>query len=82
MNPKEKKPSANPPKIQGEGDYDAARDYDRDVKDFVKREGRNVENLARDAAKALDGKEAKELSEAEKAGRSKAKDEDPAITQR
>ncbi|MEO8113443.1 MAG: hypothetical protein ABI655_03605 [Phenylobacterium sp.] len=51
-------------KIQGEGDYDAARRFDKEEREFVK-SGR-VEEKAKEAADALDGPEADELERARK----------------
>ena len=62
--------------IQGEGDYDAARRFDRDEQVFVK-SGR-VEENARKAADALDGPEGEELEKARKStaeGLAAAKDD-------
>ena len=49
-------------KIQGEGDYDAARKFDKDERDFIARG--EVEKKAREAEQALDGPEAAELEKA------------------
>ena len=62
---------------QGEGNRDAARTYNRAQKAFA--ESGKVEPAARDAAKALDGKEAKELKEAELIGKRHSHGEDPAL---
>lgn len=52
-------------KIQGEGNYEAARRFDKEEQDFVK--NGPVEKKAREAADALDGPEADELEAARKA---------------
>lgn len=52
-------------KVQGEGDYTAARRFQKEEQDFV-RSG-PVEEKARDAANALDGPEGPELEAARKA---------------
>jgi hypothetical protein len=52
------------PDIQGEGNYDAARRFDRAERDFIAKGG--VEKKAREAAQALDGPEAAELEAARK----------------
>jgi len=57
--------------IQGEGDYRAAREYREDVKEYL--EHADVEKAAREAA-PRDPQEARELEEAEAAGRSRARD--------
>ena len=49
-------------KIQGEGDYDAARRFDKDERDFIAKGG--VEKKAREAEQALDGPEGEELERA------------------
>ena len=65
---KQKKPGRGD--LQGEGNYDAAEQYDEAVRKTVKRG--NVEKAARDAApKSRD--EARELEEAEEEGRSHAR---------
>ena len=62
----------------GEGNYKATRDYNRGMKEHV--EHHDIEKEARDAAPKSE-EEAKEMEEAERAGRSRArgqsaKDED------
>ncbi|MEO6952122.1 MAG: hypothetical protein ABI321_09935 [Polyangia bacterium] len=52
---------------EGEGSYEGARAYDSDVRDFVK--SGSVEAAAKDAEKALDGKEGADLKKAEQAGK-------------
>ena len=75
MNPTD--PNArSPDTVQGEGDYQAARRYDKAQHDFA-RSGK-VEKAAHDAQPA-DAKEAEEMRQAEKEGRSHAKGEDPAL---
>lgn len=64
------------PKIQGEGDYDAARRYDKSVRDFA--ESRKVGPAAQDA-EPRDAREAEELKRAEEVGKSRAKGEDPGV---
>jgi uncharacterized protein involved in copper resistance len=66
------KESESKSKVQGEGDYEAARRYRKDVKDFV--EQADIDKAAREAA-PRSPEEQKELDEAERAGRSHAKDE-------
>ena len=56
--------------MQGEGNYDAAKEFNEAEKKFV--ESGKVEQAARDAEPKSDA-EAKELAEAEEAGRSHAK---------
>ena len=50
--------------IQGEGNYDAARKFDQDERDFIKKGG--VEKKAREAEQALDGEEGADLEKARK----------------
>jgi hypothetical protein len=55
-----------PSRVQGEGDYDAARRHRSSVEDFL--ESNNPEQLAR-AAAPTNAQEARELEEAEQRGR-------------
>lgn len=64
-------PLANAEK--GEGNYKASKDYKERTERFLEREGDRVEDLADDAAEALEGKEGAELERAEKEGKSHAK---------
>ncbi|MEO8812820.1 MAG: hypothetical protein ABI376_07915 [Caulobacteraceae bacterium] len=50
------------PNIQGEGDYEAARKFDKDERAFV--ESGKVKENARKAADALDSPEGKDLEAA------------------
>ena len=61
-------------KVQGEGDYEAARRYDKSAQDFA--QSGKVAEAAR-KAQPHDAKEAEELKRAEKAGKSRSKGEDP-----
>ncbi len=63
-------------KVQGEGNYEAAEEYNEAQQAFVK------SGKVGEAAKAAEPKsqsEAEEMEKAEEEGRSHAKDEDPAI---
>jgi len=51
-------------RIQGEGNYDAARKFDAEERAFVK--SGQVEQKAREAEDALDGPEAEDLEKARK----------------
>jgi hypothetical protein len=51
-------------KIQGEGNYDAARKFDAEERAFVKKGG--IEQKAKEAEAALDGPEGEELERARK----------------
>ncbi|MDR6535705.1 hypothetical protein [Variovorax soli] len=64
------------PDIQGEGNYDATRRYDKAATDFVK--SGKVEQAARDARPKNEA-EAEALRKAEQEGKSHAKGEDPAL---
>jgi len=68
----------SPDDVQGEGDYDAARRYDRDQREFVQ-SGR-VDQAARDA-RPQSPQEADEMKRAEDEGRSHSKGEDPLLEQ-
>ena len=58
------------PDVQGEGDYDAARRYRKDVQDFVK--SADIDKAAHDAAPRSPD-EQREMTDAERAGRSHSK---------
>lgn len=64
-------------KIQGEGDYEAARRYDKETQDFA--QSGKVEQAAQ-AAKPRNTAEEKEMVKAEEQGRSRSKGEDPALS--
>ena len=63
--------------LQGEGNYDASRRYDKAAHEFA--QSGKVEDAAR-AARPASAEEAEELKRAERAGKSHSKGEDPAIT--
>ncbi len=63
-------------KAKGEGNYEAARQYDDATKKFV--DSGKVEQAARDA-EPTSKDEADELERAERAGKARTKEEDPAI---
>ncbi|MGE5537094.1 MAG: hypothetical protein ACM30I_00635 [Gemmatimonas sp.] len=56
---------------EGEGSRSAARDYNQRTEKFIK--SGKVDESAKQAEKAVEGQEGKELAEAEKIGRSHAK---------
>jgi hypothetical protein len=62
---------------EGEGSRTAAKEYNERTKEFTQRE--DVEGKAKEAKKALEGGEAKDLHDADKAGREHAADEDPQV---
>ena len=62
--------------IQGEGNYDAAKQFDDAEKKFV--DSGKVDQAARDA-EPRDEKEKEEMERAEETAKQHAKDEDPAL---
>jgi hypothetical protein len=58
----ERRPVMADNKIQGEGNYDAARKFDKDEAEFVKKG--DYEKKARQAEQALDGPEGEDLERA------------------
>lgn len=62
--------------LQGEGNYDAAKEFDEAEEKFVK--SGKVEQAARDA-EPKNIEEQKEIERAEEEARKRAKDEDPQI---
>lgn len=58
--------------VQGEGNYDAAREYDEEVRAHAA-DPERVKKEAEAAKKALEGKEGEELRRAEEEGKSHAK---------
>ena len=62
--------------LQGEGNYDATRRYDKAARDFA--ESGQVDDAAR-AAEPRDAAEAEQLKRAEEVGKSRSKGEDPAL---
>jgi len=62
--------------LQGEGNYDAAREFDQAEEKFVK--SGKVEQAARDA-EPKNQKEKQEIERAEQEARRHAKDEDPQL---
>jgi hypothetical protein len=66
----------NDNKVQGEGDYEAARRYRERTDEFV--ENNDIEKAALRAAPRTP-QEAAELKAAETAGKKRAKGEDPAL---
>ena len=64
-------------KVQGEGDYDAGRRYDKAAREFA--ESGRVEPAAHDAAPENE-REAEALERAEEAGKSHSKGEGPLVS--
>jgi hypothetical protein len=79
--PKDSKPSTTPgsggppSQVQGEGDYEAARRYREEVKQYL--EHSNVDERAR-AAKPDSAKQERELALAEEQGKRRSRGDDPA----
>jgi hypothetical protein len=67
------------PKIQGEGDYEAARRHRKRVNEYI--ENNDVEKAAVRAAPQT-AQEAEDLEAAEAQGKERAKGEDPALRRR
>jgi hypothetical protein len=63
-------------KVQGEGDYEAARRYDEKTREHVK--SHDIEQEARDAEPANRGEE-RDMERAEEIGKQRAKEEDPLL---
>ena len=70
-------PTDNTSEVQGEGDYRAARRYDKAAQEFAQ-SGKLAD--AAQHAKPATPEEADELKRAERAGKSHSKGEDPAVT--
>jgi hypothetical protein len=60
-------------KVQGEGDYRSAREYKRDIDRFMREKSGQIRGMAREAEKAIEGAEGKQLRKAEEKGKSKAR---------
>lgn len=65
---------------QGEGDYRSARNYDEHVRRTA--ESGQVEKKAREAEKAIEGKEGDTLRRAEEMGKRHSHGEDPQLHQK
>lgn len=72
----DRKPEKTPDKVQGEGNYEAARRYNEAAREHAR--SADVEGEARDA-QPTDEREERELQEAEEAGRARALEEDPLL---
>ncbi|MEJ0069905.1 MAG: hypothetical protein WDO24_15615 [Pseudomonadota bacterium] len=64
-------------KVEGEGSYTAAREYDEQVQKTVK--SGKVPQKAQEAKRAVEGKEGAELARAEAEGKRHSHGEDPAL---
>jgi hypothetical protein len=67
-------------KNEGEGNKTAARHYNEEQRRFA--QSGAVDQKAKEAERALEGGEGKELERAEEVGKSHAKGEDPALKKR
>jgi hypothetical protein len=63
-------------KVEGEGSYTGAKDYDKRTKKFI--DSGKVEQAANDAAPKSE-EEARQMQEAERIGKKHIKGEDPAV---
>ena len=59
--------------VQGEGDYESARVYKKDIDSFVAGHKDEIPGMAKAAEDALEGSEGEELKRAEEKGKSKAR---------
>lgn len=57
-----------PESERGEGNYKASKDYDERSEKFVEKNRDKIDEMARDAAEALEGEEGDELRKAEQEG--------------
>lgn len=59
--------------VQGEGDYRSAREYKRDIDRFMREKSGQIHDMAKEAEKAIEGAEGKQLKKAEEKGKSKSR---------
>ncbi len=71
------RPKHKDSKVEGEGSYTAAREYDRGAEKTAK--SGKVEQKAREAKQAVDGPEGDALRRAEAEGKRHSHGEDPAL---
>lgn len=71
-NDSQSKPEGQGEQQMGEGSYEATRDYQKNIKDYLKKADVGADA---DAAKPRSEQEAREIDEAEKEGRSHSKGE-------
>ena len=74
--PVENTTDAKPDELQGEGNYDAARRYNKATREHA--QSHDVEREAREAEPA-NADEARDMERAEQKGRSRASEEDPLL---
>jgi hypothetical protein len=70
-NPDKNKSSQD--KVHGEGNYEAARDYDKRTEKFISEKKSKIPKYAKAAEKAIEGPEGAELRAAEEKGKAKAR---------
>lgn len=68
------------PKVEGEGSYSGAREYDRGAEKTAK--SGKVGQKAQEAKQAVEGKEGADLARAEEEGKRHSHGEDPALRQK
>lgn len=76
MNHDQDKQQSRSGQVQGEGDYEAARRYDKSARDFA--QSGKVKPAA-DQSAPRDEREAQEMQRAEETGKARAKGEDPQV---
>jgi len=59
--------------VQGEGDYHSAREYKRDIDRFMREKSGQIHDMAKEAERAIEGPEGRQLKKAEEKGKSKAR---------
>lgn len=59
--------------VQGEGDYRSAREYIRDIDRFMREKSGQIHDMAKEAEKAIEGPEGKQLKKSEEKGKSKVR---------
>jgi len=71
--PNQPQPGKPGGRVQGEGDYESARVYKKDIDQFISSRKDEIPGMAQKAEDALDGPEGEELKKAEEKGKSKAR---------
>jgi hypothetical protein len=67
------KPDRPADSVEGEGSYTATRDYQKSVQGFMDEKRGQIDDLAQDAERALEGPEGEGLRRAEEDARARAK---------
>jgi hypothetical protein len=76
----EKSQGGAPSRNEGEGNRTAARQYNEAQRNFIK--STDVEQKAREAEQAVEGREKRELDRAEAIGKRHSHGEDPEVTRK